>query len=100
MKTLRESAKQCPHCMNPECMRPNPDGNLLCLAHSNELRHGRGSHFKTPDIMGAILCAGCHDLVDGRRGSLSREEKREMARLAHDRTLLWWVEEGFVVIAP
>lgn len=96
---LRKTAQHAPHCMNPECMLPNPDGNLLCLAHSNELRHGRGSHHKTPDIMGAILCHLCHARVDGQAGKLSKDEKREMHRLAHDNTLLWWVQEGYVKVA-
>ncbi len=97
MKTkLRESAKDCYTCMS--CGLPNPNGDLLCLAHSNELAHGRGAFFKSADIMGAIVCQTCHDLVDGRRGALSKSEKREMHRIAHDRTLRFWWENGYVYV--
>ena len=94
MSRLRESAKLAPHCFN--CGLQNPNGDLLCLAHSNELRHGRGIGHKTPDIFGAILCKPCHDIIDGRRGALTKEEKHEMHRLAHEDTLLWWWEAGYL----
>jgi len=77
-------------------MRGNPNGDLLCLAHSNELASGRGFAFKSPDYMGAIVCHLCHDQIDGRRGGLSKEAKREMHRMAHERTTEWWVENGYL----
>lgn len=94
LSRLRESAKLAPRCFG--CGLQNPNGDLLALAHSNELRHGRGAYHKTPDIFGAILCLKCHDRCDGRAGGLSREEKREMHRAAHDLTLLWWWEAGYL----
>lgn len=94
---LRESAKDFPGCQY--CYAPNYDGQQLCLAHSNELRHGRGAYYKSDDIFGAVVCGVCHDLIDGRRGSLSKHEKREMHRIAHDRTLLRWIEMGLVKVA-
>lgn len=89
-RKLRESARDAPRCMS--CGKPN--GGDLVLAHSNALEDGRGFAYKSHDVLGAILCQECHDLVDGRRGRLSREEKREMHRQAHRRTLLWWVTNG------
>lgn len=77
-------------------MRPNPNRGMLCLAHSNEQAHGRGMAHKSEDIFGAILCQQCHDEVDGRSGKLSRDEKRDKHRIAHDRTLRWWVDNGYV----
>lgn len=72
------------------------------LAHSNELAHGRGAYFKSIDYFGAILCAdadGCHDIVDGKSGNLTKEGKREMHRRAHEATLTWWMEMGYLVAA-
>jgi len=67
------------------------------LAHANDLRLGRGAYFKTPDYYGAILCKECHDIVDGRkRVDLSKDQKREMHRTAHEKTLMWWMEDGYL----
>jgi hypothetical protein len=94
---LRKSAREAPYCFF--CQQPNDaEGTKLCLAHSNELRHGRGASHKSNDIFGAILCGPCHDLADGRAGGLSLGEKRELMRFAHDRTLIWWVDRGLVSI--
>lgn len=95
---LRKSAREAPHCFF--CDQPNDaEGTRLCLAHSNELRHGRGASHKSSDIFGAILCLECHNLVDGRAGALTLPEKREMMRYAHDRTLQWWVANDYVRVA-
>lgn len=96
MTTLRQSAKDAPHCFS--CFAPNPNGDWLCLAHSNELRHGRGAYHKTPDIFGAIVCAVCHYDID-QNPRLTKDEKREKQRIAHDRTLAWWIERGLVTVA-
>jgi len=91
---LRKSAQHAPNCFS--CGATNRGGNL-CLAHSNELRLGRGASFKSPDYYGAILCPACHDIVDGRAPSdLTKEGKREMHRLAHEKTLAWWFEAGIL----
>lgn len=94
---LAQSAKFCPHCMF--CGKANPNGDLLCLAHSNSLRHGRGSYHKSDSIFGAIVCMDCHDQIDGRKGGLSKEVKRDMHQVAHDRTLSWWLETGHVRVS-
>ena len=92
--SLRESAREAPHCFY--CFTQNPNRDLLCLAHSNSLIDGRGIGHKSPDEKGAILCMACHNRVDGREGSLSKEEKREMHRIAHERTMKWWLREGYL----
>lgn len=88
---LRNSAQYAPHCM--ACGKKN-DGTLV-LAHSNELRLGRGSHFKTPDYFGAIVCYECHTDIDSNR-KMSREERRDIQRKAHSNTLTWWFENGWL----
>lgn len=97
MSKLRQSAKDAPHCFS--CYLGNPNGDLLCLAHSNELAHGRGSYHKSADIFGAIVCHECHSLIDGRTGGLSKEDKHEKHRVAHVRTLKWWWDEGYITVA-
>lgn len=94
---LRELAKEAPHCMG--CGLANPDGNQICLAHSNALKHGRGIGHKSRDVYGAYLCMTCHDMVDGRAGDLTKGEKREMHRQAWCLTMEWWIENGYVRVA-
>lgn len=65
-------------------------------AHSNALEHGRGIGHKAPDYMVAYVCQDCHDIIDGRKGGLSKEEKREMWMRAWQRTVKVWFEEGIV----
>ena len=95
MKTnLRKSAKDAPFCFY--CGLPNPNGDLLALAHSNSLSHGRGAYHKSEDIFGAIVCKSCHDIIDGRISGYSKDIKHEMHRVAHDRTLGFWWEKGYI----
>lgn len=93
---LRASARNAPHCFS--CFKENPNGDLLVLAHSNELRHGRGAYHKTPDYFGAIVCNDCHYDIDT-NSKLTKEEKRDKQRMAHDLTLTWWFDNGYVMIA-
>lgn len=74
------------------CGLENPNGDLLCLAHSNSLQDGRGAYFKSNDLYGAYLCSTCHDAVDGRRWGLTKEEKRGMHEEAWRRTVRWWID--------
>lgn len=94
MRKLRNSATFAPQCMS--CGLQNPNGDLLCLAHSNKLKDGKGWALKSKDEKGAICCNDCHNLIDGRTGKPSREEAQEMHRRAHLRTVAWWVKEGYL----
>lgn len=91
---LRETARFAPYCM--ACGLQNPNGDMLCLAHSNELRHGKGMGKKSEDSKGAILCKECHDYVDGRIGKLSREIKQAVHTDANLKTVEWWKKEGYL----
>lgn len=97
MSRLTESARDAPRCFG--CGLENPNRDLLCLAHSNELTLGRGSYHKTDDALGAILCKNCHDHVDGAKGQWTLTEKRLYHHRAHCKTLLWWIEIGLVSVA-
>ena len=79
-----------------DCGLENPNGDLLCLAHSNALEDGRGAYHKSNDLYGAYLCASCHDEVDGRKGSFSKEDKRLIHRTAWIKTMRWWIDNGHV----
>lgn len=68
-------------------------------AHSNSLAHGRGFAFKTPSFMVAYVCHSCHDLIDGRAGKLTKEEKRQMWLDAWTKTVAVWFNEGIVEVA-
>jgi hypothetical protein len=97
MPKLRKSAEHAPCCMNPDCSRPNHDKTCV-LAHSNWQEHNRGSHYKSHDIFGAILCQACHDLTDGRVGNLPTDERRELWGRAHRATLVWWLQTGVLKV--
>lgn len=94
MRNLRESAKECPYCMC--CGMLNPNGDLLCLAHSNRLQDGKGMGLKSVDGKGAIVCSECHDRIDGRHNIYGRNERQEMHQRAHLKTLAWWKKEGYL----
>lgn len=84
-------AQEAPYCMS--CGMTN-DGTLLCACHSNELAHGRGMGHKAADWAVAYCCADCHSRMDGRSGTLSKEEKRQIWRRAFIKTMGWLFESG------
>lgn len=94
---LRESARDCPHCM--ACGMLNPNGDLLCLAHSNRIADGKGIGIKSRDDAGAIVCDTCHSLIDGRINTYGRVERQEMHQRANQKTRGWWVKEGYLLAA-
>ncbi len=91
---LRNSAKDCPACMS--CGKVNYDGHQLCLAHSNRNQDGKGRGLKSHDEKGAIVCNDCHNLIDGKTGKLSRYEAQAMHISAHEKTLQWWLQKGYL----
>jgi hypothetical protein len=95
LKKLRDAAREypCAHCRKE---------GFTVAAHNNELALGRGAYHKTPDFLVAYLCGdpgGCHDLVDGRAGGLTLEQKRAMWCRAYVQTVAWWFRDARVVVA-
>lgn len=88
---LPELAKEYPAC--DYCGIENPNGDRLCLCHSNALEHGRGHAHKSHDIYGAMGCHACHDLVDARSGTLNKHQKRDMHDTANKKFLRWLVPQ-------
>ena len=87
-ETLRGLAKKCPRCTS--C-------GVWCLGkavpcHSNELAHDKGMGMKSHDIV-AFMCSDCHDLVDGRAGHLTPEEKVLKFLGAVYKTFVWLFQE-------
>lgn len=94
MSKLRKSARWAPHCFS--CGLENPGGGALCLAHANTQSSGKGMGIKGRDGAGAILCLGCHNVVDGRVGGLDREAQQGMHHRAHLKTMEWWISAGYI----
>lgn len=67
-------------------------------AHANSVALGKGTGIKAPDFYHAHLCQYHHDLYDGRRGKLTKEEKEDMWMTAYLRTVKRWFETGVVVV--
>lgn len=80
------------------CANCHKNDGTIVAAHNNELAFGRGAYFKTKGFLVAYLCHLCHDLVDGRRGGLSIEEKRALWHRAYTVTVSWWFRDGLVII--
>lgn len=62
----------------------------------------KGIGRKAPDWMIAYVCGdpgGCHDLIDGRAGGLSLEEKRAMWDRAYKLTVFLWLRDGWIRVA-
>lgn len=72
----------------------NPDTS--CLAHIR-LPGTCGTGIKPPDLLGAISCNCCHDIVDGR---MRTEYQRDEISLMHAegvlRTQVIWLKEGLI----
>ena len=93
-QALRDLAAKCPKCMS--CGARNRGNVVAC--HSNSLEHGKGMGQKAHDVP-AYLCGDCHDLLDGRAGSLTREEKSAMFLEAAYASMAWLLQEGHLQVA-
>ena len=91
---MRKLASAAPNCMN--CGEVNRGQVVAC--HSNSLSHGKGIGQKAHDVP-AYLCGDCHDLLDGRTGNLTREEKRAMFLESAYKTILWLLQSNHLQVA-
>lgn len=67
-------------------------------AHSNQMRHGKGTSIKAHDVFHAALCHECHRALDS-GGTLSRDSKQTMWQAAFERTLLAYFKNGWLRVA-
>lgn len=79
-------------CANPSCSQ----SGTTVSAHLNSVMHGKGMGIKAPDYYTAHLCQQCHDLVDGRTGNLSMEERQDIWMAAYLVTVARWFNDGVV----
>ena len=91
---LRSLASKAPRCFH--CGALNTGQVVAC--HVNSLRLGKGMGQKAHDVP-AYLCRECHDLLDGRRGSLTRHEKLVMFLAAAYDSMVWLLQAGWIQVA-
>ena len=92
---LLAMAKEAPHCMY--CTTPNY--GQVVGAHSNLIKHGKGTGIKAHDIP-AYICNHCHDIIDGRvPSSLTKDGKMQMFLDAVYNTVVWLLQTGRLVVA-
>lgn len=90
---LRKSARDAPHCFS--CLVPNHDGRVV-LCHPNWQEMNKGVGLKGHDVLGCLMCQTCHDQMDSREGQMSIDERFGIYNVAHRRTLVWWVQNGYL----
>lgn len=74
---------------------PCCDGGRGEPAHSNRLRHGKGTGIKAHDCFFAAACRSCHRELDQGK-TMTREEKQDAWQAAHDQTMLELWRRGLV----
>lgn len=67
-------------------------------AHANWQQYGKGAGLKAHDCFVAFVCQRCHDIIDGRAGKLSNDERHDMWSVAWRNTILLWFEHGIVTV--
>lgn len=85
-------AADVPHCM--WCHSAN-HGQVVA-AHSNQLRHGKGTGYKAHDVP-AYLCNHCHDIVDGRAGKYNNMEREFIFYEALYDSFVWLLQNRYLV---
>lgn len=91
-KKLLETARLLP------CQHCGTEDNSIVMAHSNQLRDGKGKGIKAHDYRVAALCFRCHHELD--QGSrMSKQERVEMWEEAHRKTIGLLFERELIVVA-
>lgn len=65
-------------------------------AHANWQQYGKGMGLKAHDWAIAAVCDGCHNLIDGRAGTLTDSEKHNLWNRAWLLTLHSWFVRGII----
>lgn len=98
MSKLRKSA-QGQQCLIriPGVCNGNPETTVL--AH---IRRGGlgGMGMKPPDVCGVLACSDCHDAIDRRSnmGAYTPAEIDGYILEGHLRTLVWWMQNGYLAV--
>lgn len=76
----------------------NGDNSTTVSAHSNQLRHGKGTGIKAHDCYVAWACSNCHREIDQGK-KLSKYEKQVYWQQGFERTILAMLTLGILVVA-
>lgn len=66
----------------------SPDTSTTVAAHSNQLKHGKGTGIKAEDVYTVWACVNCHSWLD--QGRASKEAKKMEFDAAHKRQIKEW----------
>ena len=88
-KPLLHLASECENCQF--CGVYAPKAIVGC--HPNGLKYGKGTGQKAHDLV-AFLCPECHNILDGRAGTLTRFERDAMFLESFYSTMLWAFKDG------
>lgn len=95
MSKITEAARGRPCTIRLPGCNGNPETSVW--AHINSIRWGSGKGKKSPDIIGAIACSNCHDLLDGRtKTDLDRDFIKLHAYEGHCESLYILTQEGII----
>lgn len=98
MSKITEAARDEPCQIRiPGVCTHDPATSVWC--HANGSAAGKGMWMKSPDILGAIGCAACHDVVDGRRPipiPFTKDDIRLMFWQGHARSVCRLIEKGVI----
>ena len=73
------------------------DNGTIVMAHSNQLKHGKGMGIKASDVFVAALCYTCHNIVDGRCApDMARETRDYLWTTAHKNTIAYLMKKGLL----
>lgn len=72
------------------------DNSTTVLCHFPSETHGMG--LKSDDLSAGFGCSRCHDVIDGRSGHLSREDKEYYMRRSQFRTIRRLVERDLITV--
>lgn len=89
-QALRDLAQESPRCMF--CNTPN-DGTVVGCHPPSGLKYGKGMGLKPHDVL-AYGCSECHDIIDGRAGTLTQFEKETRWLDACYWSVLWLLQSG------
>jgi|GEM_PF-4464688 len=90
---LLSLAAKAPKCFH--CGAKNVGQVVGC--HPNGLHYGKGTGQKGHDIP-AFFCGECHDLMDGRTGTLTRFERDLMYLRGSNDSLAWALQSGYLQV--
>jgi hypothetical protein len=74
----------------------NYNRETTVLAHFNT--GGKGMGLKDSDLSAGYCCSSCHDLLDGRTGSISQEDKWFYMFRSNVRTIHRAKEKGLITV--